>query len=232
MRLSLKFFVVAMSLHGMILPNENIQSTSFSSYLRGAALFCAGAACMKGTSYLYQRYWSPKSKSTLDAVRRSMSMQSPIASNISMPRQNDNNGSLAKLKFVDGAPSAAQNLFQGIEAANKLIANFDVQWKSHREGLGKLQKDIDNTFQVDQTNGSGKLSVSQADALQGICEVYRRQIENRRLVYNLVERSEQNDQEEIGNYYAIFSTQKSKTDKPNFLRRLSSMFGTLTRTGT
>lgn len=223
MRLSLKFFVVAMLLHGMILPNENIQSTSFSSYLRGAALFCAGAACMKGTSYLYQRYWSPKSKSTLDAVRRSMSI---------MPRQGDNNRSLAELKPVDGAPSAAQNLFQGIEAANKLIADFDAQWKSHREGLGKLQKDIDNTFQVDQTNGWGKLSVSQKDALQGIGEVYHRQIENRRLAYNLVEQSEQNDQEEIGSYYIIFSTQKSKTDKPNFLRRLSSMFGTLTRTGT
>lgn len=219
-----------MLLHGITLPNENIQSTSFSSYLRGAALFCAGMVCMKGTSYLYQRYWAPKP--SLDAVRRSISMQSPIASNISMLRQHDNNGSLAKLKPVDDASSAANKLFQSINTANGLIADFDKKWKPHREGLGELQEKINNTFQVDQIDGSAKLSPSQKGALQGIGEVYHRQIENRRLAYNLVEQSEQNDQEEIGSYYIIFSTQKSKTDKPNFLRRLSSMFGTLTRTGT
>lgn len=220
-----------MLLHGITLPNENIQSTSFSSYLRGAALFCAGMVCMKGTSYLYQRYWSPKSKPSLDAVRRSMTMLSPVADK-DIPGQHDNNGSLAKLKPTDGAPSAANKLFQSINTANGLIADFDTKWKPHREGLGELQEKINNTFQVDQIDGSAKLSPSQKQALREILGVYSRKVDNRTMAYNLVEQSEQNDQEEIGSYYIIFSTQKSKTDKPNFLRRLSSMFGTLTRTGT
>lgn len=228
MRLSLKIFVVVISLHGMILPNENIQSTSFSSYLRGAALFCAGMVCMKGTSYLYQRYWSPKSKPALDAARRSMSMPSPIASNISVTRQDgNNNGSLAKLKPMDSAPLATHKLYQSIEIANKLIAAFDAQWKPHREGLCELQKDINRVLQVNQSDGSAELNNSQKQALQEIREVYRRQIDNRTMAFN-VEQFEETDQEEIASWYAIFSAQKS--NKSNFFRRLSSVFGTLTRT--
>lgn len=65
-----KVLVFAVAWYGIVLPCDISQSTTFSSYVRGVALFCAGMACMKGTSYLYQRYNAYRHQNQLNDIRR------------------------------------------------------------------------------------------------------------------------------------------------------------------